>query len=50
MRTDLNRWERERGYPMLRERVLAHYRPDWRKAAEQKELLLLPIQKPRLSL
>jgi uncharacterized protein YbjT (DUF2867 family) len=39
---DPDRWARERGHPMLREPVLAHDSPDWRKAAEQKDLLLLP--------
>ncbi len=39
---DLDRWERERGHPMLREPVLAHDSRDWREAAEQQELLLLP--------
>ena len=38
---DLDRWERERGHPMLREPVLAHDSRDWREAAEQKQLLLL---------
>jgi hypothetical protein len=35
-------WARERGHPILREPLLAHDSPDWRKAAEQKDLLLLP--------
>ncbi len=39
---DPDRWARERGHPILREPVLAHDSPDWREAAEQKELLLLP--------
>ncbi len=39
---DLDRWERERGHPMLREPVLAHDSREWREAAEQKNLLLLP--------
>ena len=39
---DLDRWERERGHPILREPVLAHDSRDWREAAEQKKLLLLP--------
>jgi hypothetical protein len=42
---DLDRWERERGHPMLREPVLAHDSRDWREAAEQKELLLLPTSR-----
>jgi len=42
---DLDRWERERGHPMLREPVLAHDSRDWREAAEQKKLLLLPTSR-----
>jgi len=42
---DLDRWERERGHPMLREPLLAHDSPDWRETAERKELLLLPISR-----
>jgi len=47
---DLDRWERERGHPMLREPVLAHDSRDWREAAEQKKLLLLPTSgvKPKV--
>ncbi len=44
---DLDRWERERGHPMLREPVLAHDSPDWREAAEKKQLLLLPTSRVR---
>ncbi len=39
---DLDRWERERGHPMLREPVLAHDSREWREAAEKKKLLLQP--------
>ena len=39
---NLDRWERERGHPMLQEPVLAHDSRVWREAAEQKKLLLLP--------
>jgi uncharacterized protein YbjT (DUF2867 family) len=48
---DLDRWERERGHPMLREPVLAHDSRDWREAAEKKQLLLLPTSgvKPNVS-
>ncbi len=48
---DLDRWERERGHPMLEKPVLAHDSRDWREAAEQKELLLLPTSgvKPKVS-
>jgi uncharacterized protein YbjT (DUF2867 family) len=44
---DLDRWERERGHPMLREPVLAHDSREWREAAEQKKLLLLPTSRVR---
>jgi uncharacterized protein YbjT (DUF2867 family) len=44
---NLDRWERERGHPMLREPLLAHDSRDWREAAEQKELLLLPTSRVR---
>ena len=40
---DLDRWERERGHPMLREPLLAHDNDEWRKAAEREQLLLLPV-------
>ncbi len=40
-----DRWARERGHPMLKKPVLAHDSPDWRQAAEQKELLLLPTSR-----
>ena len=39
---DLDRWERERGHPMLRKPVLAYDSRDWRQAAEKKQLLLQP--------
>jgi len=39
------RWARERGHPILRQPLLAHDSPDWRKAAEQKDLLLLPTSR-----
>jgi hypothetical protein len=39
---DPDRWARERGHPILREPLLAHDSRDWREAAEQKDLLLLP--------
>ena len=44
---DPDRWARERGHPILREPVLAHDSRDWREAAEQKELLLLPTSRVR---
>ncbi len=48
---DVDRWERERGHPMLRKPVLAHDSHDWREAAEKKQLLLLPTSgvKPKVS-
>lgn len=39
---DFDQWERERGYPILEEAKLAHDSKDWRKAAENKKLLLMP--------
>jgi NAD(P)H dehydrogenase (quinone) len=42
---DPDRWARERGHPILREPVLAHDSRDWREAAEQKDLLLLPTSR-----
>ena len=39
---DLDGWERDRGHPILREPLLAHDSRDWREAAEQRKLLLLP--------
>jgi hypothetical protein len=39
---DPDRWARERGHPILREPLLAHDSRDWREAAEQQDLLLLP--------
>ena len=37
---DLDRWERERGHPMLKAPELAYENDEWRTAAEQKQLLL----------
>ena len=37
---DLDRWEREHGYPMLKAPVLAHDSEEWRGAAEKGRLLL----------
>ena len=42
---DADHWALERGHPILREPLLAHDNPDWRKAAEQKDLLLLPTSR-----
>ena len=44
---DLDGWERDRGHPLLREPLLAHDSSDWREAAEQKKLLLLPASRVR---
>ena len=44
---DLDRWERERGHPMLEKPLLAHDSREWREAAEQKQLLLLPTSRVR---
>ena len=37
-----DRWERERGHPVLKEAVLAQDSPEWRAYAEKQELYLLP--------
>jgi NAD(P)H dehydrogenase (quinone) len=42
---DPDRWARESGHPILREPLLAHDSRDWREAAEQKDLLLLPTSR-----
>ncbi len=39
---DLDRWERERGHPMLKAPVFAHDSDEWRRAAEQGRILLQP--------
>ncbi len=39
---DLDRWERERGHPMLEKPVLAHDSREWRESAEKQQLLLQP--------
>ncbi len=38
---DLDRWEAERGHPLLADPVLAHDSAEWRKAAQQQRLALL---------
>lgn len=40
---DLDRWESERGYPILSEPVLAHDSLEWRITAQQKQLALLEL-------
>jgi len=42
---DPDRRAQERGHPILREPLLAHDSSDWREAAEQKDLLLLPAHR-----
>ena len=37
---DLDRWERERGHPMIKNPVVAPDSPEWRRAAGRQELLL----------
>ena len=39
---DLEAWERDRGYPLLRDPILAQDSPDWRATAERRQLNLLP--------
>ncbi len=39
---DLDAWERDRGYPLLREPVLSQENPEWRATAERQQLNLLP--------
>ena len=43
---DLDRWESDRGYPLLDEPVLAHDSDEWRHAAEQRRLALLEVREP----
>jgi hypothetical protein len=38
---DLDRWESERGHPMLTQPVLAHDSDEWRTTAQQQRLALL---------
>ena len=39
---DLDAWERERGYPLLTDPVLAPDSAEWRETAERQQLNLLP--------
>ena len=43
---NFNQWERDQGYPMLNEPVLAHDSEEWRATAEKQELNLLPSSAP----
>jgi hypothetical protein len=36
---DLEQWERSQGHPLLADSTLAMESPEWRKAAEQEQLL-----------
>jgi uncharacterized protein YbjT (DUF2867 family) len=48
---DLDRWERTRGHPVLKDAVPAQASPDWRATAEKQQLNLLPVlDKPELGL
>ena len=37
----LDRWESERGYPLLEKPFLAHESPEWRSAAERRQVALI---------
>ncbi len=39
---DLDAWERDRGYPLLNNPVLAPDSAEWRVTAERRQLNLLP--------
>ena len=41
------RWERDRGHPILKDQILASDNPEWRAAAENQELYLLPATPAR---
>ena len=41
-----DRWERDRGHPLLKEVVFASDSPEWRASAENQELYLLPGARP----
>ena len=44
---DLDHWQSERGYSVLRDPVLAHDSDEWRRAAHQRRLALLePSERP----
>ena len=49
---NFDQWERDQGFPMLNEPVLAHNSEEWRMTAERQELNLLasPIEQPDLSI
>ncbi len=39
---DFDQWERDKGFPVLNEPVLAHDSEEWRATAEKQKLNLLP--------
>jgi hypothetical protein len=39
---DLDAWERDRGYPLLRDSVLSQDSAEWRESAERQQLNILP--------
>ena len=41
---NFDRWERDRGHPILKDIVLAQDSPEWRASAEKQELYLLKGQ------
>ncbi len=43
---DFDQWERDKGFPVLNEPVLAHDSEDWRATAEKQELNLLSTATP----
>jgi NAD(P)H dehydrogenase (quinone) len=46
---DFDQWERDRGFPILNDPVLAHDSPEWRATAEKQELNLLPATAERFA-
>lgn len=44
---DLDAWENDRGYPLIRDAQLAHESDEWRVTAERGEFNLLPWREPR---
>ncbi len=45
---DVDRWERDRGHPMIEAPILAHDSDEWRAAAENGRLLLQQSEPPRI--
>ena len=39
---DFDRWEKERGHPMLKDALLARDSPLWRASAERQQLVIQP--------